>query len=312
MSCDTFAKGYLKVLHQGQHTLLRRLREVLLGIDLSKGFSHHTIHLGCATLPKRMVLLTSREDTTIEVEVLGNSSIIQIVGCRRDDSPLQHVTIDCRFHAVHQLIDACQEVGLSDNEFLIIFAVDVLCAHQLLQSKVRITCLELFQRHLIVVGLRVTQFCARLADLSKFRLYLHHVLHLFRCYRLTKAKQLEHLGYVRLKRLTNLSRSLIVIQIIFLLSERQATLIDVQDILCRYLVISSETGIVESLLTIRHKFQQDSLQLLVTLGCFQSFDQRHHRSHTLTVTTIHIHRQFVEIAQFLFCGALLICVRLQF
>ena len=59
LCCDTFAKGYLQILHECQHALLRRLWEELLGIDLTKGLTHHTLHLGSTALPEGMIFLTT-------------------------------------------------------------------------------------------------------------------------------------------------------------------------------------------------------------------------------------------------------------
>ena len=248
----------------------------------------------------------------MEIETLCGSRITQIVGCIGDDAPLYHITELSRFDAAHQFIGTIEEVWLSYNHILQVLAVDALGFHQLLQREVRITSLELLQGHLIIVGLRVAEFCARPADLGQFRLDFHHVLHLLGCCTLTEAEKLEHLDNVRLKGLTDSRRCLIVIQIVFLLSERETTLIDVQDILRSVLVVSTKTRIEELLRAIRRQLQQDVLQLLVALGSFQALDKRHHWVHTFLITTVDIHRQFVEVTQFLLCGSLLIGVLLQF
>ncbi len=78
---DTLAKGNLEVLYQRDHTLLGGLREVFLRVDLTQRLTHHTLHLTGAALPERMVLLTTRTDTAVEVEALCDSRITQIVGC---------------------------------------------------------------------------------------------------------------------------------------------------------------------------------------------------------------------------------------
>ena len=73
---DTLTKCYLQILNQGKHTLLGSLREVLLGIDLTKSLAHHTLNLTCATLPQWMVLLTTSLLLAIEVKVLGYGLIV--------------------------------------------------------------------------------------------------------------------------------------------------------------------------------------------------------------------------------------------
>ena len=65
LGCDTLTKSNLQVLNQGKHTLLSSLGEVLLGINLTKGLTHHTLYLTSATLPQRMILLATSLNLTI-------------------------------------------------------------------------------------------------------------------------------------------------------------------------------------------------------------------------------------------------------
>ena len=259
-----------------------------------------------------MILLTTRTDTAIEVETLCHRCITQIVGCARDKAPLHHITILSRLDTSHQCVGAFEEGRLSNHHLLQILGLNALSIHHLHQRQVGILRLKLLKGHLVVVGLRVTEFSTRLRHLGQSRLHLHDVLHLLRGHAFTKAKQLEHLYYVLLKGFTDIGCSLIVIEVILLLSQRQATLIDVQDILRGVLIVGTETTEEELLFSVWSQLQLDVQQLLVGLGSLQFLDQGHQGSHTLVVTTCGVHSQLVEIAEFLLNRTLLVGIALQF
>ena len=164
----------------------------------------------------------------------------------------------------------------------------------------------------MIVGLGITKFCTRLAHLSQLRLDFHDVLHLLRGHALAEAKQLEHLNYVLLKCLTDVSCCLVIVEVILFQTQREATLINVQDILSGILIICSKACKEELLLAVGSKFKLDIKQLFVGLSCLQTLDKRHDRSHTLVVTTRRVHRQLVEVAEFLLNRTLFIGVALEF
>ena len=56
----------------------------------------------------------------------------------------------------------------------------------------------------------------------------------------------------------------------------------------------------------------DSQQLLVGLGCLKALDQRHQRSHTLLISANRVHREFIEVAEFLFQRTFLVGILLKF
>ena len=213
-----------------------------------------------------MVLLTTREHTTFEVELLCHSGFAQIVSCCIDNTPLHHITILCWFDAANQQVSALQERGLTYYHLLQILTLNTLGVHHFLQREVGILRLELLQGHLIVVGLWVTQFCTRLRNLGQSSFHFHDILHLLGGHTLAEAKQLEHLDNVLLKGLSDIRCCLICIEIILFLTQRQTTLIDVQDILRGVLVVSSKTCIEELLFSVGSERQLDVQQLIVGLG----------------------------------------------
>ena len=164
----------------------------------------------------------------------------------------------------------------------------------------------------MIVGLWITKFCTRLAHLSQLRLDFHDVLHLLRGHALAETKQLEHLNYVLLKCLTNISCCLVIVEVILFQAQREATLINVQDILSGILIICSKACKEELLLAVGSKFKLDIKQLFVGLSCLQTLNQRHDRSHALVVTTRRVHGQLIEVAKLLLNRAFLVGVTLEF
>ena len=189
-----------------------------------------------------------------------------------------------------------------------ILSVYPLSAHHPHQRKVRILGFKLFQRHLVVVSLRIAQFCAALAYLGQLCLNLHDILHLLGSCTLTKAKKLEHLDNVLLKSFTDIRCRLIVFKIVLFLTQGEPTLINVQNILCGILIIGTETTEEELLFSVGSQFQLNVEQLLGGLGCLELLDQRHQRSHALIVTTRRVHCQLIKIAELLLYSSLFVAV----
>ena len=69
-----------------------------------------------------------------------------------------------------------------------------------------------------------------------------------------------------LEGLTDVGRCLVIVEIILLLSHRETTLIDAQDILRGILLISTKAAEEELLLSIGSQFQLDGQQLGIGLG----------------------------------------------
>ena len=311
LGSNTLTKSNLQVLNQSQHTLLSSLGEVLLGINLTKSLTHHALYLTSATLPQRMILLATSLNLTIEIKALSCSSIVQIVSRTLNKAPLQHVAILSRLQGTYYLVSTFQEVGLTNNHLLQELSVDALSVHHLNQRQVRILSLELLQSHLVVVSLRIAQLGTTLTNLSKCSLNLHNVLHLLGSSALAETKQLEHFYHVLLESLANTGCSLIVIQVVLLLTECQATLINTQNVLCGVLLVGTEASIEELLLAIRSLLKLDSQQLLNTFSSLKFLNKWHNRSYTFLITTCRVHSQLIKIAQFLLDSTLSISVALQ-
>ena len=101
---DALAKGNLQVLHQLLHALLGGSGEVTLTVDLTEGLTHLTFHLLGGTFPERIVLLTSTQCLSEEIEVCCCNLLREIAGSTQDYSPLHIGTVFTSRHALHQLL----------------------------------------------------------------------------------------------------------------------------------------------------------------------------------------------------------------
>ena len=171
-----------------------------------------------------MILFTTGDNLAIEVEVGCASLIIQQTGGTVNLSPLHHVTVFSGSHAAKQLVSGSHERRLSDHQLLDILCFDALGVHLVFQLEVWIGTLEVKHRHLIVVGLRVTEFGARLGRLGQSRLDLHDVLHLLLGSFLLEAEQAEHTDDVLLISLPDFDGGRVVLHIVVFLPKRQSTL----------------------------------------------------------------------------------------
>ena len=79
--------------------------------------------------------------------------------------------------ASKEFVCLCHEARLSHHEFGQAVGLHSFGEHQLFHSEVRIVFLEEVHCHLVVVGLYVAKFGARLACLCQCGLYLHDVGH---------------------------------------------------------------------------------------------------------------------------------------
>ena len=139
--------------------------------------------------------------------------------------------------------------------------MDVFCFHslgnsQFLERNIGIVSLELFQCHLVVVSLRVAQLSLALGNESQRCLEAEHSITLGNSLGFCKSKKTEHAHDVLFVSLTYSNGSLVVVQVIVFLSERQSTLRNVQDIHRDVLLIGSE------ITTERHTIAKDGIFLL--------------------------------------------------
>ena len=74
---NALCEGCLQVVYKIQHTLLARLGEIFLDIELSDGFTHDTTDERYGTLPAGTVLLHAA-DHTVQLEGFGTELIAQL------------------------------------------------------------------------------------------------------------------------------------------------------------------------------------------------------------------------------------------
>ena len=175
---------------------------------------------------------------------------------------------------------------------------------QLGKLHVGILLFKVAERHLIVVCLNIAQFGAALAHLGQCRFQLHHLLHLLLGHTLLETIKLEHTYDMLLVGFTDFCRSLIVIKIIFLLSQRQAALIDVQDVHLCVLLVGTESHIHKLLVAIKHQVFLDVEQFFLRLGSLHLIDYRHHGLHAFLVAAFLVHGEFIEVRELLLNSSL--------
>ena len=213
-----------------------------------------------------MVLLTSREHLAVEVEAGSTHLVVQIACTSVYLSPLHHVAILSSCHRLENLVSSLHELWLTNHDFLHILALDTLGIHLALNLQVWTQGIELFQRHLVVVGNGVTQFCTRLRHLGQRSLNLQDVLHLLLSNTLLEAIDLEHADDVLFVGLTNLYGSLVILQIVVFLTQCQTTLHEVQNVLRSILLVSTDISTKKFHITIGHHLHLDVEKLLLGLG----------------------------------------------
>ena len=149
-----------------------------------------------------------------------------------------------RCHVTHDGIGTSEEVGLSDDKISDMLLFDSVGLHQFRQGEVGIAGLKLIQSDLVVVGLHIPQFRARLRYLGQFGFHAEHIVHFEQGYFIAEAEELEHIDNMLLVGLSDLGGSLIIVEIILFLSECQTALVDVEDVPLGIFLIGTEIGAV--------------------------------------------------------------------
>ena len=96
------------------------------------------------------------------------------------------------------------------------------------------------------------------------------------------------------------------VQIILLLSQGNTTLTHIQDIVLTVFLVGTESETHELLVAILQQSLLNSKEVIFRCSLLQLLEVRQYRSNTLAVTTLLVHGELVEIAQFLLHGAFLV------
>ena len=146
----------MQILHQSNHTFFGSGREVFLDIHLSYYFTQRAVYSAYRTFPARLHFFLARHCSTIEVEVLCYEIITKERGCGIDQIPLKIELLIFKRHCINNIGNFLHGCRLTDIHFF-----------QVIQSRsseisIPVESREvLFQRfhvHLIIVGMRITQF----------------------------------------------------------------------------------------------------------------------------------------------------------
>ena len=102
------------------------------------------------------------------------------------------------------------------------------------------------------------------------------------------------------------------VEIILLLSECHATLIDIQDVPSGIFLVGGESGAHGYTIAEGSIFELQLLQRIFGLAFLNFLEQWQHRLHTLAVAACGVHGKFIEITEFLLHRALAILILRQF
>ena len=312
LSIDTLTEADLKILHECLHHLLRAFWEIALTVDATERLAQLSLNLNSSALPKRIILLTATHNLTEEFETGFANLIAEVRSRTTDDVPLhQSLQCACTFCSCHLVITG-KESRLTYDHLLEIFALDSLGVGKCLERNVRIILLEFCQGHLVVVGLRITKFGTALRESSERCFVKEYGRSLLGSFISRETIELEHLAEVRLISLTDSYGCSIVVEVIILGTESKTALHQVVDVHGYVLLIGSETCAIAQAEPHPCILNLKLLKLVLGLGSFYLIHQRLYWSDSSLVAAVNIHREFVEIRQFLLNGSSLVSLLLEF
>ena len=312
LSIDTLTEADLKILHECLHHLLRAFWEIALAVDATECLAQLSLYLSSSALPKRIILLTATHSLAEEFETGFANLIAEIRSRTTDDVPLhQSLQCACTFCSSHLVITG-EESRLTYDHLLEIFALDSLGVGKCLERNVRIILLEFCQGHLVVVCLRITKFGAALRESSERCFVKEYGRSLLCSIFGRETVELEHLFEVSLISLTDGYGCSIVVEVIILCTESKTALHQVVDVHGYVLLIGSETCAIAQAKTHPSILNLEFLKFVLGLGSFNLIHQRLYRSDSSLVAAVNIHREFVEIRQFLLDGSSLVSLLLEF
>ena len=170
---------------------------------------------------------------------------------------------------------------------------------------------KLFQGHLVIVGLRVTQLCHALRHQCQQCLLTEHSLCLGFGRGFAESVESKHTGDVLFVGITDGHSGSIVVQIIVFLSQCESTLHQVEDIHGHILFVGTEVRAKLDTITLIGIFQLQAADIGQRACTLNLVEYWFYRCDTLAVAAIHIQRQFVEVRQFALYAALLVRLLLQ-
>ena len=165
--------------------------------------------------------------------------------------------------------------------------------------------LEVLHRHLVVVCLDVAQLSTALAHSCQCRLHLHHLIHLLLGSSLLIAEEAEHPIDMRAVGIADAGGNGVPVKVILLLSQGDAALRDIEDVVLAVFLVSAKAEAHELLVTILQQSLLHGKEIILRGSLLQFLQQGLHRSDALTVAAFLIHGEFVEVTQFLLHGAIL-------
>ena len=221
-----------------------------------------------------MVFLSATHGLAEEIEVCLTDLIGEISRRAADDTPLHQCLQGLSILSSSNLVVTSHECRLTHNHLLDIFTLDALAVSQCLERDVWIILLELLQAHLVVVSLWVTEFGTALGDSSKTGLVEEYLLCLLGSIGSREAIELEHLCHVGLESLTDSYGSSIVVEVIILGTESQATLHHIVDVHGNVLLVSTETGTETYAQALHGILHLQFLELSLVLGSCNLVEER--------------------------------------
>ena len=214
-----------------------------------------------------------------------------------DHIPLHIGTQIVGRHRSNELVGSSHEGRLADNDFLDKLTPDALSVGILLKQEMRVGLLEFAERHFVVVGLRIAKLGTALGDKRQRGLKAEDSIALGFGLLVRESEKTEHAGNMFLVGFPDLDRCLVVVQVVILLSERQSTLTDIENVHSHIFLISTKA------IAIRHSIAEDPVfelhtaQVVLRTGCFYFVEEWLHRCDALLIAASRVHGQLVEVGQ---------------
>ncbi len=221
LSIDTLPQSHLQVLNQLHHSLFSCSREILLYIHLTQSHTQGTVYHIDGTLPTRLLLQSTGQNLTEEIEISFLECIRQHTCSTRKNIPTQIILQSLKILRSNHSLRLMQMSRHTDIQFLHI-STDGLEERSPIQLAILLV--ELIDGKLMIDVLWITHFHIAQGSLSQTSLDTHNILHTSLCLLLSVTQQLEHGNYMLLELITDVHCSLIFLYIIILLTQRKTTL----------------------------------------------------------------------------------------
>ena len=280
---NTLTERSLQILYQLLHTRFCFRREIALYIHLSDSLAECAVYHTYSPFPQWLRLFLTGKYFAVETEVLRIDFVGKRRGCSVDSLPYEErFEVFQRFFCQH-LAGFLQMRDLSDRNSVGMY---VHCYKESVPVDFGNKLLQLGNRHLIVVGLRVTEFHIVFGSTRQTCFQTKDGLGAL--FGIVISKEGEHTGKVTEVLVTDHGGVLIGIEIVLLFSESVARLIGFEHIHGAVHFVSVHIYRKHAIV---HAPSQSGREFRTALQRFDFHEDGHHRCDTFLIASCSIHSQ---------------------